>query len=607
MANGFEAFAQNAMALGQQWREQRRERNLAKALQNYDADPQGTIKAVTNIDPTAGYNMRRQFTADQQTTEANRQARFKEALTTATTFLRPAAADPNANPQTLGTAFDSIAPMLATELNMQPNDLATIKQMFVSNPQALLDQTMRVLPAGAALLQGNKPIFTQPLPPKTMAVPPGSAIISVDPSTGKLVAGGGAPAAATPAAAPGGGRTSADQAWAFTAPQEGGYAAHDANGAPVNFGINQSANPGVDVSKLTPDQAKQIFNDKYFAPSGAANMPPALGVLHADTYFINPKRAEQFYQQSGGDPQKYLQLRAAWQDSLVKSNPRKYGKYADAWDNRNVALAKMINSNGGGSAASGAGAPPGAIFYNPKPTTPSGGKGNFPRLLTSDDVAALNAQGNHLDPNMQWQYDRFGQVQPVGGAAAIKSAQDRQKLTNARGIIINNLDRMAGVVKTLAESPGLDRATGEMSYFPSIRGGRAKDFENNLESLKSQVMINVLNNLKAVSPNGSAMGRVTNYEAQNLQRDIANLELSSSPAQMRASLQKVLQFIDQLKEHYNRAYSLDASGGVPQQGGTAAPPRAAIDMLRANPSPQSRQQFDQIFGNGAAKKVLGSQ
>jgi hypothetical protein len=37
-----------------------------------------------------------------------------------------------------------------------------------------------------------------------------------------------------------------------------------------------------------------------------------------------------------------------------------------------------------------------------------------------------------------------------------------------------------------------------------------------------------------------------------------------------------------------------------------APPAPAIEMLKANPSPQTRQQFDQIFGPGAADRVLGA-
>ena len=38
---------------------------------------------------------------------------------------------------------------------------------------------------------------------------------------------------------------------------------------------------------------------------------------------------------------------------------------------------------------------------------------------------------------------------------------------------------------------------------------------------------------------------------------------------------------------------------------TNAPPAPAIEMLRGNPTPTARQQFDQVFGAGAAERVLG--
>lgn len=159
----------------------------------------------------------------------------------------------------------------------------------------------------------------------------------------------------------------------FVQPHEGGYAAHDANGAPVNMGINQSANPGVNVRNLTPDQAAQIFADKYFGPSGAANLPAPLAAVHADTYFINPARATQFLAASGGDPTKYLQMRTAWQNSLVANQPEKYGRYAKAWANRNADLGQFMQqagASGGGGDQSGAIA--GSVKLDPNPVNNNG-------------------------------------------------------------------------------------------------------------------------------------------------------------------------------------------------------------------------------------------
>lgn len=158
--------------------------------------------------------------------------------------------------------------------------------------------------------------------------------------------GGGGPASSGGVPSGGGGTFDPRQFFKdFTLPHEGGYAPHDANGAPVKYGVNQAANPDVDVKNLTQDQAADIFANKYAAK--AANLPPALAAAYADTAYINPGRADQFLAQSGGDPQKFLQLRQQWQQNLVSSQPGKYQPYAKAWATRNADLQKYVSGIGG--------------------------------------------------------------------------------------------------------------------------------------------------------------------------------------------------------------------------------------------------------------------
>ena len=49
---------------------------------------------------------------------------------------------------------------------------------------------------------------------------------------------------------------------------------------------------------------------------------------------------------------------------------------------------------------------------------------------------------------------------------------------------------------------------------------------------------------------------------------------------------------------------MDAIRG--NSGQSAAPPPAAIEHLKSNPTPQMRQFFDQKFGPGSSGKILGS-
>lgn len=133
-----------------------------------------------------------------------------------------------------------------------------------------------------------------------------------------------------------------DNAVGFTLQHEGGFNPRDANGAPVNFGINQAAHPEVDVSNITQDQAREIYRRDYWLPingDALSAQDPALATAVFDTAVISGVgKAKELLEQSGGDRQKFLQLRAEFLNGLIQSNPEKYGKYAKAWNTRNLNL-----------------------------------------------------------------------------------------------------------------------------------------------------------------------------------------------------------------------------------------------------------------------------
>jgi hypothetical protein len=596
MPNGFEAFASNALALGERWRQQRQTKKLAAAMGQFDSNPDAAVQGVTAVDPVMGYNMRRQIKTDALAQQEAHRTQATETLKTVTSLLRPAAEMPGSTPDSIGKAYDALTPMLANGLGMTAPEIAQWRQMVTTNPSILqdLDNKLQVVPPGAAVTRGGHEVYRNAMNPKTMLVRRGDGgtdVITIDPSTGQRVAAGpgGTSAPSSPAS---GGLATADQAWAFTRPHEGGYAPRDANGAPVNFGINQAAHPEVDVRNLTEDQAKGIFTREYFQKSGADKLPGSLGVMHADTFYINPKRAQQFLQDSGGDPQKYLQLRQAWQDNLVRSNPKKYGRYADAWDSRNKDLASVISSDSGGG---GGGIKP--IYSTPgKP----GGAGKS-RFLTDAEVAQ-----NNLNPNVKWQYNHLGDVVMVGPASQMSKPQDATKGSQQFDITQNALGRMKSLATTLLQHPGLDRASGVNSYFPSLHGGKASNFESALDALKAQIGLAIYQNQKQSSPTGSAGMRMTNFELGQMQKDIASLDLSQDPATLRSNINKVITYADTMMTANQRARDLQQSRTAPKLGGTMAPPQEAIDALRSNPSPVRRQQFDQVFGNGAAAKYVAT-
>lgn len=129
----------------------------------------------------------------------------------------------------------------------------------------------------------------------------------------------------------------------FTLQHEGGFNPSDANGAPVNRGINAAYHPEVDIENLTEEQARDIYRRDYWQPINgdriAAEDGPEMARAVFDTAVMSgPDTALDLYRRSGGDPQSFLRMRADYLNDLALKNPEKYGKYVKAWNNRTLAL-----------------------------------------------------------------------------------------------------------------------------------------------------------------------------------------------------------------------------------------------------------------------------
>jgi hypothetical protein len=129
---------------------------------------------------------------------------------------------------------------------------------------------------------------------------------------------------------------------------EGGYSASDGNtGAPVNFGINQKANPDIDVKNLTKAEAAKIYKERYWDKIGGDNLPPALqGTAMDAAVNQGPENAKKWIAESGGDPTKFNALRRAHYEALLKDPDN--AKFRKAW------MGRLASYENGGSATAGA-------------------------------------------------------------------------------------------------------------------------------------------------------------------------------------------------------------------------------------------------------------
>lgn len=145
-----------------------------------------------------------------------------------------------------------------------------------------------------------------------------------------------------------------------------GYVNHpNDKGGVTKYGIAQAANPEVNVESLTLEGAKKIYFSKYWVQSKCDKITNLISVIHFDTAInMGVNAAAKMLQNAIGvkadgvigpvtlsainshkNPlvvcQKYLELRQARYDTIVKNNPSQK-VFANGWRNRNLRMYKTL-------------------------------------------------------------------------------------------------------------------------------------------------------------------------------------------------------------------------------------------------------------------------
>lgn len=130
--------------------------------------------------------------------------------------------------------------------------------------------------------------------------------------------------------------------------REGGHTVD--TGGTTKYGISQRAYPNLDISNLTLDDAARIYKKDYWDAHGLnklARKDPKLAAAAFDT-FVNhgPTAGKKMLEESGGDVEKLLESRKSEYDRLTSENPKKYGAYAEGWNNRLSHLSNSLTKMG---------------------------------------------------------------------------------------------------------------------------------------------------------------------------------------------------------------------------------------------------------------------
>lgn len=149
------------------------------------------------------------------------------------------------------------------------------------------------------------------------------------------------------------------RAWDLAQKWEGGYSNDpDDRGGETNFGIAANFNPGVDVKKLTKQDAMNIYNKNYYQKSGADRMAPGVGLYLADAAFNqglggmasimeNAIGTRDIDAMNAMNQREVLEKLHEARMARYRSHP-KWDKYGKGWTNRaNDGLARALALIGG--------------------------------------------------------------------------------------------------------------------------------------------------------------------------------------------------------------------------------------------------------------------
>ena len=133
----------------------------------------------------------------------------------------------------------------------------------------------------------------------------------------------------------------------------------------------------------------------------------------------------------------------------------------------------------------------------------------------------------------------------------------KQRLT----IALNDMSNMMNQIENVSKSDGISRITGSvMGRLPNITN-TATNAQADLDTLKSAISIQKLQQMRKESPTGGAVGNVTEKEWPRLENSVAALQQSQSTEQFLQRLGAVKKSMKIISDAYTQHYKDTYSGG----------------------------------------------
>lgn len=189
-------------------------------------------------------------------------------------------------------------------------------------------------------------------------------------------------------------------------------------------------------------------------------------------------------------------------------------------------------------------------------------------------------------------------LKPVETSSALSLASKMKQINDLADEILQN-------------DEGLKSATGFGGTVSSFFAGtKAADAKAKIDRLKSMISINEIQKMRAESKTGGAVGSMTEKEWPRFESAYGSLEQAQSYDQFVSELAKVKKLstdmINGVKNKYEQTYGKNAEfDNIINQERFVYIKPDHIEILKSDPSPLRKQQFDKKYGKGQADKILG--
>lgn len=176
-------------------------------------------------------------------------------------------------------------------------------------------------------------------------------------------------------------------------------------------------------------------------------------------------------------------------------------------------------------------------------------KGEFNAKREEAKIKALDAKEKGLDRQLQRETNQLKKKELEQKILATKENKEKKlsEIANEGVKAVTDIDETIFTAKEVLSHPGLDAAVGGTSFFPTMPGSDAANFEAKLDQFKSKQF---LTNIKKMV----GMGSLSEAEGQKIAAAAGALSLSMSEEAFRSEMKTVMAGLEKAKSFINKKY-----------------------------------------------------